>query len=147
MVYSVRGIERERPMALSLKSVTYFLPVAALAALIVILDTLSPLGFGPAGILLVLAVIYVLVDSTLLLIINLIALLLKRLGISNPHLDLEKRKTTAICAIISGGPIALLALNSLGQLEVKDFVLVVLLISLACFYVIRQAGSEEYKRL
>jgi hypothetical protein len=48
-----------------------------------------------------------------------------------------------IASIVALAPVFLLALNSIGQLEVKDFILVIMLVGLACFYVIRRSRVKS----
>lgn len=111
------------------------LPVLAAALLFLVLNTTSPLSVGPAGILMVFALIYLLVLSVLF------AILVLTLKISNKMLNrywVSEKRLYYMAAIISMAPVFILALNTIGQLDLKDFVLVVLLVFVACFYVTRK---------
>lgn len=114
----------------------YLTPFIALALLIALFNLTSPLKMGPAGILVAFALIYLLLASLLYVVVFAVLALVQRFIGSNSAI--KKRKLYYITSIIALGPVFLLALNSIGQLDLKDFVLVVLLIGVACFYVSRR---------
>lgn len=114
----------------------YLMPFVALAALFALLNLTSPLKMGPAGILLAFAFIYIFLASSLYVITFAIFLLVQRFAGSNRAI--KKKKLYYMTSIVALGPVFLLALNSIGQLDLKDFILVVLLIGVACFYVSRR---------
>lgn len=113
----------------------YAIPVLSLIGLVVLLNQTNPLDVGPAGILLVFGVVYVFIASTLYLILTLAMLMLAYVVTIPANL---RKKLYYVASIVAFAPVFLLALNSIGQLEIKDFVLVLSLIGIACFYAVRR---------
>lgn len=114
---------------------TFGLPIVVAAVLLLVLNTASPLSVGPLGILMVFGLIYALVLSALYAVLTLV------IGIAGRFTNVRsvsKKKLYYMATIVGMGPIFILALNSIGQLDMKDFVLVVVLIVIACFYVTRR---------
>jgi hypothetical protein len=111
------------------------LPLVSLGLLIYLLHTTSPLTIGPAGILLVFVLLYIGIVCVLYLVSFLV---IKVLASLTPLKQPTKQKLYYTASIIGFGPIFLLALHSIGQLEIKDFLLVSLFISVSCFYVNRR---------
>jgi len=113
----------------------YAAPVISFALLVWLINSTNPLDAGPAGILFVFGSAYIFVSSVLYLIITLVLIVLASFMTIATS---SKRKIYYLSSIIALAPIFLLALNSIGQLEVKDFVLVLALVGLACFYVVKR---------
>lgn len=126
--------------ALLKKYAIYIAPIVCMAALLGVLYASSPLAIGPAGILLVFGLIYAVLTS---LLYALLTAILAVAAHFNFRVQLTPRLLYYVVSIVALGPVFLLALNSIGQLEVKDFILVILLIVLACFYVIRRSRSKS----
>ena len=117
-------------------------PLVAGAVLLYVFYNVSPLQFGPAGILLVFVLIYFLSAGSLYLVASLLLDLLLRLrGLPTVALH-ERRLLRYWVGIIGLAPVFLLALNSIDQLELKDFALVGLLLSVACFYIMRRLQAR-----
>lgn len=113
----------------------YSLPVVSFVGLVLLLNRTNPLDVGPAGILVVFGFAYVFISSTLYLLLTLVMTLLAYfVSISAT----SRRRLYYLSSIIAVAPVFLLALNSIGQLELKDFVLVVCLVGFACFYVVKR---------
>lgn len=117
------------------KYLPYSLPVISFVGLVVLLNRTNPLDVGPAGILLVFGLAYVFISSALYLVLTLVIILLAYFVNINAA---SRRKLYYLSSIIALAPVFLLALNSIGQLEVKDFVLVLVLVGFACFYVLKR---------
>ena len=113
----------------------YTIPVLSLIGLVVLLNQTNPLDVGPAGILLVFGVVYLFMASTLYLLLTL-AIILLAYFVSIPARI--TKKLYYVASVVALAPVFLLALNSIGQLEVKDFVLVITLVAIACFYIVRR---------
>jgi len=113
----------------------YTIPVLSLIGLVVLLNQTNPLDVGPAGILLVFGVVYIFMASTLYFLLTL-AIVLLAYFVTIPAG--VKKKLYYVASVVALAPVFLLALNSIGQLEIKDFVLVVALVALACFYIVRR---------
>lgn len=114
---------------------TFGLSIIVAAVLSFMLNTASPLSIGPLGILIVFGLIYALVLSALYAALTLIIGILGRFTSVR---SVSKKKLYYMATIVGVGPIFILALNSIGQLDMKDFVLVVVLIVVSCFYVTRR---------
>jgi hypothetical protein len=114
----------------------YLIPVSTLAALIVMLHTTSPLKMGPAGILLVFILLYLFIASLFYILLSAIILLVGRF--TPRYQSIKKQRLYYITSIIALGPVFLLALNSIGQLDIEDLILVTLLVGVSCFYVSRR---------
>src|SRR5690349_2423403 len=117
------------------KYIIFVLPMVSLCFLGYILYITSPLTIGPAGILLVFVLVYVTIVGLLYVCL---AVLLKIIASLTQIKQPTKQKLYYMTSIIGFGPVFLLALHSIGQLEIKDFLLVVLLIIVSCFYVSRR---------
>lgn len=117
------------------KYLPYLLPILSFVGLTVLLNRTNPLDVGPAGILLVFGLVYVFISSSLYLLLTLVMMLIAYFVTIRPT---SRRKLYYLASIIAFAPVFLLALNSIGQLELKDFVLVFCLVGLACFYVVKR---------
>jgi len=117
------------------KYLPYALPILSCVGIVILINGTNPLDVGPAGILLVFGLAYVFISSSLFLLLTLVMVLMAYFVTINP---VSRRKMYYISSIVALAPVFLLALNSIGQLELKDFVLVFCLIGLACFYVIKR---------
>jgi hypothetical protein len=116
----------------------YALPVLWLIALMVLFNATSPLKSGPLSVLLAFVLIYLSVSSTLYMAVFSIMGILKLLSLAKP---MPKRLVYYLVSVIALGPVFILALNTLGQLDPKDIILVVVLLSLGCFYVVRRSAK------
>lgn len=113
----------------------YAAPLLSFIMLVCILNRTNPLDVGPAGILLIFGVAYVFIASIFYLLLTLVLIVLAnvlKIGVGS------KKKLYYVASILALAPIFLLALNSIGQLEVKDFILVVALVGVACFYAVKR---------
>lgn len=115
--------------------------VAALVIFVLFVQT-SPQSIGPAGILLVFLLLYVFFASCLFIILWAGESLLRRLlGAERikklSKWQLELSKAYYVASVLAFVPVALLAMQSLGQLQLRDVVLVLVLAGLVSFYVLR----------
>lgn len=117
------------------KYIPYILPMVSFVGIAALLHRTNPLEVGPAGILLVFGLVYVGISSSLYLLLTMALLGLSYFVALKPT---SRRKLYYIASIIALAPVFLLALNSIGQLEAKDFVLVICLTVIACFYVLKR---------
>jgi len=113
----------------------YVAPVVSFGALMVLLNKTSPLQLGPAGILLVFGLLYIFVASSFYLLSTLAIIVV---GYFVPISSQSRRRLYYVSSIVATAPVFLLALNSIGQLELKDFILVILLVGVACFYTLKR---------
>lgn len=117
------------------KYLPYSLPIVSFVGLVILLNRTNPLDVGPAGILLVFGLAYVFISSALYLVLTLVIMLFAYFITINTA---SRRKLYYLSSIIALAPVFLLALNSIGQLELKDFILVLMLVGFACFYVVKR---------
>jgi hypothetical protein len=126
MRYSAQNSKKYLPCAASLLS---------FIALVLLLNRTNPLDVGPAGILLVFGLAYIFVASVLCLALVLVLAVLA--GFVKVNMGAGKRLYYAV-SILAFAPVFLLALNSIGQLELRDLVLVVVFVSVTCFYIVKR---------
>lgn len=113
------------------------LPAMLFSAVLVFFNETSPLKVGPLGILSVFGLIYVFVLAILF------AFAFFSFALIGHFYTIEritKRRYYVISSIVAIAPILLLALNTTGQLGLKDVVLVLLLVSSVCFYIFRRVA-------
>lgn len=118
------------------KYLPYIMPIASFIALVFLLNKTNPLDVGPAGILLVFALVYIFVASALYLLLTILMMILAYFVTITIR---SKKRVYYLASILALAPVFLLALNSIGQLQVKDFVLVLCLVGIACFYVVKRS--------
>ena len=116
----------------------YLQPLLWAGILAVILNTTAPLTIGPAGILGVFFVIYMLMSS---LLFTACVVLSKAIQLFIPVTIPRRRVIYYIASIIALGPLFLIALNTLGSIGLKEVLLVVVLVAVSCFYVTRTMRS------
>lgn len=121
----------------------YSIPFISALALFLLFTQSSPESIGPAGILMVFVLLYVFFVSCMFIVLHAgIVIATKVFGerISRQFgkWQLEVKRAYYIASIAAFVPVILLAMQSLGQLQLGDIALVVVLASLVTFYVLRQ---------
>jgi len=116
----------------------YTLPVIWLACIFLVLNITSPLVVGPAGILLLFGLVYAFVSSLLYVLLHLVIKIINKLTAKR---IISERRLYYLSCVVGFGPLFLLALNTLGKLGVVEIVLVLLLVGLACFYILRRSEA------
>ncbi len=98
----------------------------AAVILLVMLNFTTPTEIGPFGVLLFFAIFYVLVFGVAVGVVKMFVKLLgKKMG----------KKNYLYAAVIAFGPIILMLMQSLGQVNLLTLALVVLFVLLGCFLV------------
>lgn len=115
------------------------LPVVWAFALIIFMNATSPLQNGPLSVLGVFVLAYLFITSTLYAGVIVLNKLVSFLGWARP---LHRKQLYYVVSVIGLGPVFFLALNTLGQLDIKEVVLVLLLLGIGCFYVLRRSRKE-----
>lgn len=114
----------------------------ASASLFFVLNLTNPSSGGPAGILLILFLVYALsfaiISLVALMVDYVFRLVVPRKASATAEIKLKRfyRKLVIICAVLSAMPIFLIALNSIGQLRFIDIVLIMITESVAIFYAV-----------
>lgn len=116
----------------------YAAPVAAFVALTLVLNTTNPLHSGPLVILAVFVLIYVFIVAVLSAVFHLVVTILRMI---RPATRFSMRRGYYVVSIVALAPVLFVALNTLGQLDILEIVLIVLLVGLGCFYVIRRTAK------
>lgn len=116
----------------------YLAPVVCFLLLMVVLNETNPLQTGPASILLVFVMLYLLVLSVLAAILHVVGAVLRML---RPRTVINLRRGYYMLSVISIAPVLMVALNTLGQLGILEGSLILLLVGLGCFYVLRRTAK------
>lgn len=132
-------------MMKTLRYISALLPLISLALLIIIFSTSNPVAIGPLGVLFVFGLIYLLFASSLFLVLHGGVALVERFIPPQRlhqarHWQLGIRRAYYVASIAAFGPVMLLAMNSVGQLQWRDVLLVVTLLGLAVFYAFKKSS-------
>lgn len=123
-------------MAENLKVIVIYLsPFLLFAAVLTLLNLTSPLKIGPLGILVTFGLMYALVALICSVLVFLCLKVVRRFYANKRFSD---RKYYAVSGTIALAPILLLALNTIGQAGVKDFLLVMSFVGVICFYILKR---------
>lgn len=115
------------------------LPFFWALCIFIFMNMTSPLKSGPFSVLIVFGMIYLFVTSLLYALVLAIGRISQ---FFDKKLPLSKRRLYYLISVISFGPVFILALNTLGQLDIKEVLLVILLLCIGCFYVLRRSRRE-----
>lgn len=116
----------------------YIAPLFAFIALASVLNMTTPLESGPLIILVVFMLLYVLIVSALSAALHLIVAIVRML---RPSKTFSMRRGYYIASIVALAPVLFVALNTLGQLDALEIILILLLVGLGCFYVVRRTAK------
>jgi len=124
--------------------ITYALPLISAGGLFLMLSLTDPLSAGPAGMLLVFFLIYLFGASVLFIFLHVGLRLVSRLINKYSKMTIREwqlgvRKSYYIASVLAFGPVLLLAMQSVGQLQVRDVILTVAFLTIAIFYVIKRS--------
>ena len=122
--------------------------VAAAAALFVIFNLTNPLSVGPAGILSVLGLIFLFCWFAIWLVAE-VAFAIWRMIRPEKSLPtampdpkkrekIRRRRVKWIAAMLALIPIFVISLNSIGQLNISQYILILLIEFLGIFYILRR---------
>lgn len=115
--------------------IIYVLPVFLSILLFLVINSTSPLSSGPIGILTVFSVIYALSVALVIAIIHFAGVILRFFKIKK---YLPTKKTYYAGSVIALWPVLILALNTLGRLDIGEIILVTVLTLVGCFYAARR---------
>lgn len=117
------------------------LPAVTLFA---VFNMTNPSDGGPAVILIVLTLIYILTYSIVVLVTVLLGHIYRLIAPATQTTTSEEkkrrhlRKTLAVCAVLAASPIFIISLNSIGRMEFVDAILIVATEALAIFYIVKK---------
>lgn len=123
---------------------TYVLPFVAILGLFLVFSLTNPLDAGPGGMLLVFFLVYILFASVFFIFLNggigLIGRLLNKYRKVNlKEWQIGVRKSYYIASVLAFGPVLLLAMQSVGQLQLRDVILALVFLAIAIFYVVKRS--------
>ena len=126
-----------------LRVVVSVLPFVCLGALFVLFNISNPVDIGPAGILLVFILIYLLFASSFFILLHfgvgvVSHLVAKTKTIDHRHWQIGVQRAYYIASALAFAPVILLAMQSVGQLQLRDVILVTILEALAIFYIVKR---------
>lgn len=127
-----------------LRIIGYLTPLLALSAILLITAATDPISVGPGGILAIFLLVYIfwagLFFTTIHLGIGLASrLIIKRQkAVTVRSMQIGVRKAYYIASALAFMPVLFLAMNSLGQLQLRDVVLVVVFMILVIFYIVKR---------
>ena len=116
----------------------YLAPICCLLILGLILNATNPLQTGPASILIVFIMLYLLVLTVLAAILHSIGSVWRMV---KPQRVINLRRGYYLLSVVSLAPVLMVALNTLGQLGALEFTLILLLVGLGCFYILRRTAK------
>lgn len=116
------------------------LPFLWALCIFLFMNITSPLQSGPLSVLAVFVLVYLFITSTLYAGVIVGHKVASFLGWRKP---LHPKQLYYLVSVIGLAPVFFLALNTLGQLEIKEVLLVILLLTMGCFYVMRRSRKEQ----
>ena len=114
---------------------TVSLPFIWGVCLFIFMNATSPLQSGPLSVLAFFTLSYLFVTSALYAAVLSTYKVASAFGMKRP---LRRKMIYYLVSVIALGPVFMLALNTLGQLDIKEILLVMILVFLGCFYVARR---------
>lgn len=130
-------------MASHYYKLTYLLPLVSALGLFLMMTLTNPLTAGPAGMLVVFFLAYVFCASVLFIVLHWGVSFVtgtmsrsQRFNVREWRVGVKKAYYTA--SIVAFAPVLLLAMQSVGQLQVRDIVLMIAFVAIAIFYVLKR---------
>ncbi len=130
---------------------SFFLPLLAVFSLSILLyftlNLTNPLTAGPAGVLLVFILIYCLSLACLVLLLKLGEFVFAmtstqpRNAVMTDKIASFRHKGFLISTALALVPIFIISLNSIGNLEIKDIILIFIIEAILIFYIVRRAAK------
>ena len=130
-------------MVRNYEKLVYVIPVASVVALFALFQSTDPISIGPGGILVVFILLYLFFVSCLFILLHFGTsifgrILLSRKTVEQRQWHIGVQKSYYIASIIAFAPVCFLAMQSIGQLQIRDITLVLLLTAVAIFYVVKR---------
>ena len=122
-----------------LRGVIYSLPIISLGVLLFLWNSTNPAEIGPSGVFVIFVLLYLFWLGVMFILLRVVSFLIKKLVKRSPTLRyLNGRVAYYIASVVAFVPVLILAMQSVGQLEVRDIALVIVFASLAIFYIVRR---------
>ena len=121
--------------------VVYIVPIVMIAALLAVFNWFS---ITPGSILAVFLLLYMFFASILFILLHFgIELFAKWLSrrktVEQRRWKIGVKKAYYISSVVAFAPVCLMAIQSIGQLQLRDILLVSLLTGVAAFYIVKRA--------
>lgn len=122
----------------------YALPIISAVTLFMIFSMTDPVSAGPSGMLLVFFMVYVMFASIFFIVLHTgisfaTRMLNKHKSINIKVWRVGVRKSYYVASVLAFGPVLLLALQSVGQLQIRDALLTTVFIAISIFYVLKRS--------
>jgi hypothetical protein len=118
--------------------------VAAIVALAIFLLSTQPASVGPVGILFVFILMYVSVLGVLTFLIFGISRLVVKMSspftVKKPLQRLTIRRSYYFSSVVALAPVMLIGMQSVGEVGIYDFLLVVIFVVIACIYISKRTN-------
>lgn len=126
------------------RQLAYVLPFVAVLGLFLVFSLTDPLSAGPAGMLLVFFLVYVLFASVFFIFLTVGITFISRVVNKYRKVNLREwnvgvQKAYYIASVLAFGPVLLLAMQSVGQLQLRDVILAAAFLVIAIFYVVKRS--------
>ena len=118
--------------------------VVLVCGLYFLLNLTSPLTAGPWGVLVVFILIYAISCGSILMVFQLVEKIYRlTIDESSDHLATNRlskwhRRSYMLSAVLAFIPIFIISLNSISNLEIKDLLLIAMVVFILIFYIIRR---------
>lgn len=122
--------------AIKVSFLLYALPLAGLILLFLFFNMTNPVDAGPLGIFTVFTLLYIFWLGVFFICLQVGIVLFNKLF--RRKLVSNTRKLYYVASVVAFLPVLLLGIQSVGQLELRDIVLVVLFVGLIIFYIIKR---------
>lgn len=133
-----------RAMQRMIQTLGYLVPLFAAVALVFLFNLTDPLSVGPGGILMVFLLVYIFWAGLFFTVLHLglglaSRMLIKyRRTVTVRSLQMGVRKAYYIASALAFAPVLFLAMNSVGQLQLRDVGLVLVFMTLIIFYIVKR---------
>ena len=124
--------------------ITLLAPVVLAGLLLLIFDRTDPVAIGPAGVLGVFVLIYLLSFSLLFVLLHFVIPLVSRVvtrkkeSLHQREVKIGVKKAYYIASLIAFVPVLLLAMRSFAQLKLGDVAHVVAFVGVVSFYILKR---------
>jgi hypothetical protein len=122
-----------------LRGVIYLLPIIAMGTLLLFWNSTNPAEVGPSGVFVVFILLYLFWLGVMFILLRIATFVVKKLYKKVTAKHSSEKLAYYIASVVAFVPVLLLALQSVGQLELRDVVLVFIFAALAIFYIIKRA--------
>lgn len=120
-----------------MKVLLYLSPLVVLVGLFFLFNMTNPVDAGPLGIFAVFTLIYIFWLSIIFTLLHGgVAFVVKVSG--RKRINLGARKAYYVASVVAFIPVLITGMQSVGQLEIRDIILVFVFVGLAIFYIFKR---------